>query len=616
MQSFQEEDYTKRFDLSLWKKIIHLAKPYHKNLLMTMLYMAICAVLDVVLPRMTGYAMDTFIAGQTTEGLGGFSAIYLGLLAIQVAAIFGFQIQSGRVETGTCYTIRKQGFQKLQELPFSYYDRMPVGYLMSRLTNDTQRLGDTIGWSILDLCWGAVFLVSCTVQMLLLNWQLTLVILLVLPPRAVISWKFQKGILESYRQVRKRNSQITAGFNEGINGAKTTKTLVREDLNIQEFNAVSADMKKASVRAATLSALFLPIVVSIGSLGTAYALWQGGSSIIKGVEIMGTVMTIGTLQVFVNYTVSFFQPVRDIARIFAELQSSQAAAERVVSLLETEPDIVDSPEVEAVFGDNFHPKKEDWPKLIGDIDFEDVTFRYKDGEQVLEHFNLHVDHGQTIALVGETGSGKSTIVNLICRFYEPTEGRILIDGADYRTRSQLWLQSNLGYVLQSPHLFSGTVADNIRYGRPDATIEEVQNAARMVGAEDFILAMKDGFNANVGEGGNRLSTGQKQLISFARAILTNPSIFVLDEATSSVDTETEQLIQNAIQTVLEGRTSFIIAHRLSTIRSADRILVIQNGSITEDGTHRQLIAKQGYYYQLYTNQFQEEQGLDILDGKA
>ena len=277
---------------------------------------------------------------------------------------------------------------------------------------------------------------------------------------------------------------------------------------------------------------------------------------------------------------------------------------------------MDSPEVEAVFGDNFHPKKENWPKLVGDIDFEDVTFRYKDGEKVLEHFNLHVDHGQTVALVGETGSGKSTIVNLICRFYEPTEGRILIDGADYRTRSQLWLQSNLGYVLQSPHLFSGTVADNIRYGRPDATDEEVRRAARMVGAEEFILKMQDGFNAKVGEGGNRLSTGQKQLISFARAILTNPSIFVLDEATSSVDTETEQLIQNAIQTVLSGRTSFIIAHRLSTIRSADRILVIHDGKIIEDGTHRQLIARQGYYYQLYTNQFQEEQGMDILSGKA
>ena len=616
MQSFQEEDYTKRFDLSLWKKIIKIAKPYHKYLFMTMGFMAVCALMDVLLPRMTGIAMDTFIEKESTEGLGWFAAAYIAMVVVQVIAIFGFQLCSGRVETGTCYIIRKMGFQKLQELPFSYYDRMPVGYLMSRLTNDTQRLGDTIGWSILDLCWGAVFLVTCTIQMLLLNWQLTLVILLVLPPLAIISWKFQKGILESYRQVRKRNSQITAGFNEGINGAKTTKTLVREDLNIQEFNAVSTDMKKASVRAATLSALFLPIVVSIGSIGTAYALWQGGSSIVNGVEVMGSVMTIGTLQVFVNYTVQFFQPVRDIARIFAELQSSQAAAERVISLLETEPDIVDAPEVEAEFGDNFHPKKENWPKLIGDIDFEDVSFRYKDGEQVLSHFNLHIKHGQTIALVGETGSGKSTIVNLICRFYEPTEGSILIDGADYRTRSQLWLQSNLGYVLQSPHLFSGTVADNIRYGRPNATDEEVAAAARMVGAEPFILKMQDSYQSNVGEGGNRLSTGQKQLISFARAILTNPAIFVLDEATSSVDTETEQLIQNAIQTVLEGRTSFIIAHRLSTIRSADRILVIQNGQIIEDGTHRQLIAKQDYYYQLYTNQFQEEQGLEIRDGKV
>jgi len=276
---------------------------------------------------------------------------------------------------------------------------------------------------------------------------------------------------------------------------------------------------------------------------------------------------------------------------------------------------VDSPEVEAVYGDNFHPRKENWPKLVGDIDFEHVTFRYKEGEKVLEDFNLHIRHGQTIALVGETGSGKSTIVNLICRFYEPTEGVIRIDGEDYRNRSQLWLQSNLGYVLQSPHLFSGTVADNIRYGRPEATDEEVAQAARMVGAEPFILKMADGYQSQVGEGGNRLSTGQKQLVSFARAILTNPSIFVLDEATSSVDTETEQLIQHAIQTVLEGRTSFIIAHRLSTVRSADRILVIQNGKIVEDGTHRQLIARQGYYYNLYTNQFQEEQGMEILDGK-
>ena len=610
MQAFEEQDYTRRFDLSLWTKLLKIARPYHKNLGLIVLFMGICAIMDVVLPRMNAYAIDVYIANQSTAGIGGFVVAYVLMTALQVACIFGFLRQSGFVETSMCYLIRKLGFQKLQELPFSYYDRMPVGYLMSRLTNDTQRLADTIGWSLVDLCWGAVFLIACTVQMLVLNWKLTLVVLLVLPPLAVISWKFQKGILAAYRQVRKRNSQITAGFNEGINGAKTTKTLVREEMNIEEFDECAQEMRHASVRAATLSALFLPIVVSLGSLATAYAMVRGGYN------VLGGVMTLGTIQVFINYTVQFFQPVRDIARIFAELQSSQAAAERVISLLETEPEITDSPEVEAVFGDNFHPRKENWPKLIGDVDFEDVTFRYKEGEKVLEHFHLHVKHGQTIALVGETGSGKSTIVNLICRFYEPTEGRILIDGADYRTRSQLWLQSNLGYVLQSPHLFSGTVADNIRYGRPDASDEDVRRAARMVGAEPFILKMTDGYDAKVGEGGSRLSTGQKQLISFARAILTDPAIFVLDEATSSVDTETEQLIQNAIQTVLSGRTSFIIAHRLSTIRSADRILVIQNGEIIEDGTHRQLIARQGYYYQLYTNQFQEEQGLEILDGKA
>ena len=609
MQAFQEQEYTKRIDFSLWKKIFHIAKDYHKNLALIVLFMTVSAIIDVVLPLMNSYAIDTIIGQQQTEQLTGFCVLYVGLLLIQVAMIFLFIYQSGKVETGVCYTIRKQGFHKLQELPFSYYDRMPVGYLMSRLTTDTQRMGDTIGWSLVDLCWGAVFLVACSIQMLVLNWKLALVVMLVLPPLAVISWKFQREILSAYRSVRKRSSQITAGFNEGINGAKTTKTLVREDMNIEEFNEVAQDMRKSSVRAATLSALFMPIVVSLGSLATAYALWKGGYDVLSGV------MTLGMMQVFINYTVQFFQPVRDIAQIFAELQSSQAAAERVVSLLETEPDIVDTPEVEAVFGDNFHPKKENWPALVGDIEFKDVSFRYKDGEKVLEHFNLKVQHGQTIALVGETGSGKSTIVNLICRFYEPTEGQILIDGADYRTRSQLWLQSNLGYVLQSPHLFSGTVADNIRYGRPDATDEEVQIAARLVGAESFILKMPDGFKANVGEGGNRLSTGQKQLISFARAILCNPAIFVLDEATSSVDTETEQLIQNAIQKVLSGRTSFIIAHRLSTIRSADRILVIQHGKITEEGTHKQLIAKQGYYYQLYTNQFQEEQGLNILAGE-
>ena len=512
MQSFQEQDYTKRFDLSLWRKLIKVAKPYHKNLIAVVLFMAVSAIIDVIMPNMNAYAIDVFIANHSTAGLVGFVVAYALLTAVQVATIFGFLRQCGIVETGTCYLIRKLGFQKLQELPFSYYDRMPVGYLMSRLTNDTQRLADTIGWSLVDLCWGAVYLVACAVRMLTINWRLGLIVMLVLPPLAVISWKFQKAILAAYRQVRKNNSQITAGFNEGINGAKTTKTLVREELNIQEFETVSASMRSASIRAATLSNLFLPIVVSLGSLATAYALWQGGNSVIGGTHVFGVAMTVGTLTMFINYTVSFFQPVRDIARIFAELQSAQAAAERVISLLETEPDIVDSPEVVAQYGDNFHPKTENWPKLIGDIDFEDVTFRYKEGEKVLEHFNLHIQHGQTIALVGETGSGKSTIVNLLCRFYDLRSGSITLtdesgvkhDITDVTLHS---LRSQMGIMLQDSFIFSGTILDNIRYGRLDATDDEVRQAAAVVRADDFIRDLKDGYDTPVKERGGRLRRG-------------------------------------------------------------------------------------------------------------
>lgn len=362
------------------------------------------------------------------------------------------------------------------------------------------------------------------------------------------------------------------------------------------------------MRAASLSAMYLPIVTSIGSVATAYVLWRGGTLVAYG-------MAVGTLVAFVNYTTQLFEPIRSIAATFADMQSAQAAAERVITLLETEPEIVDTPEVEAEFGDNFHPKRENWPRLHGDIEFCHVDFKYKKGDTVLSDFNLKVKQGQTIALVGPTGAGKSTVVNLLCRFYEPTAGEILIDGVDYRRRSQLWLQSHLGYVLQEPHLFSGTIAENIRYGRPEATDEQVREAARMVNAEGFILKMDKGYESEVGEGGGRLSTGEKQLISFARAILADPAIFVLDEATSSVDTQTEMIIQNAISTVLKGRTSFIIAHRLSTVRSADMILFIKDGRIAEAGTHRELLALKGEYHKLYTNQFTEERAMEILSAQ-
>lgn len=610
MQQFEEQDYTKRFSLSLWKKILVYAKDFHKDLLKLMVYMGLTAGCDVAFPLMTTYAIDHFIPNLNhpggTQGLPVFIVAYVALVAFQVFTIYRFLYLGGKIEVGTCYTIRRMAFRKLQELPFSYYDTMPVGYLMSRVTSDTQRLAETIGWSLLDLVWGAVMLVATSLTMFLVNWKMTLVVLLVVPPLALISWWFQQKILHSYRAVRKINSKITGAFNEGIMGAKTTKTLVREDMNMAEFTTLTHDMKRSSVRAASLSAVYLPVVVSLGSIATAYALWRGGNQVLIGG------MTLGVLQLFVNYTIQFFEPIRNIANVFAEMQSAQAAAERVMALLETQPDIVDSPAVEEIFGDNFHPKKENWPALRGEVEFSHVDFRYKDGDKVLSDFNLTVKAGETIALVGPTGAGKSTVVNLVCRFYEPTAGVIKIDGVDYKERSQLWLQSNLGYVLQEPRLFSGTIRDNIRYGNLAASDEEVEQAAQMVNAEPFILKMEKGYDTDVGEGGSRLSTGEKQLISFARAILADPRIFVLDEATSSVDTQTEQIIQHAISQVLTGRTSFIIAHRLSTIRTADRILVIDGGRIAEMGTHQELLRQKGAYYSLYTNQFQEEQAMELL----
>ena len=621
----QEKDYTKKFDLSLWRKLLRCAPRYKKHLAALAFFMGVNALIDVAFPLLTSYAIDhlitdngaapTFFMSRAVEitqslfhcpAMTAFIILYVSLVALSVATIYAFLYLGSVIEVGVCYEIRSQGFQKLQELPFSYYDRMPVGYLMSRMTSDIQRLAETIGWSLLDLCWGVVMLVMCSATMLSINWKLGLAVMLVLPPLGVISVWFERRILKAWRSVRKTNSRITGAFNEGIMGAKTTKTLVREDMNMEEFRQMAQEMRKSSVHAASLNALYLPIVISLGSMATAWALWQGGSLVAIGT------MSLGVLQVFVNYTVQFFEPVRNIAGVFSEMQSAQAAAERVMTLLETAPDIVDSPEVIETFGDAFHPKRENWPEIHGDIDFEHVDFKYQEGEQVLRDFNLHVKAGETIALVGPTGAGKSTVVNLMCRFYEPTAGEIKIDGVDYRQRSQLWLQSHLGYVLQEPRLFSGTIRDNIRYGKLDATDEEIRRAAQLVNAEPFILRMEKGYDTDVGEGGSRLSTGEKQLISFARAILADPRIFVLDEATSSVDTETEVVIQNAIARVLSGRTSFIIAHRLSTVRAADRILVIEDGQIREMGAHRELLRQKGAYYKLYMSQFKEERAQEIL----
>ncbi len=607
MQYQEEQDYTKRFDIGIWKKLVHYAKPYYKHLVAIIVIMIFTALCDVTFPLLNKEAIDQFARQGRLDGLWWFGVRY-GLVALGLTScIFAFTFICGHVEVGMCRLIRRIGFKRLQELPFSFYDKTPVGYMIARMTSDTQRLGDTIGWGLIDLMWSSAYVIMVSIVMLIINWKLALLVLAVIPLVAVLAAYFQKRILASYREVRKTNSKITGAFNEGITGAKTTKTLVREEANFTEFQELTHTMRNSSVRAAVISATFYPIVMALGGFATAYLLWRGGYEVFTTQAV-----SIGTLTAFMSYAMQIFEPINNIARTFADLQQSQAAAERVITLIETEPEIADTPAVVAEYGDSFSPRRENWPNLNGDVEFRDVSFKYTGGEKVLSHFNLTVKAGQTIALVGETGSGKSTIVNLVCRFYEPTDGEILIDGVNYKERSQLWLQSHLGYVLQQPHLFSGTIRENIRYGNLDATDEQVEAAARMVDAEDFILQLEKGYDTDVGEGGNRLSTGQKQLVSFARALIADPAIFVLDEATSSVDTETEQKIQRAIQTALEGRTSFIIAHRLSTIRGADRILVIQNGEITEEGTHKQLLRKHGYYYNLYTNQFKDEQERSLL----
>lgn len=366
-------------------------------------------------------------------------------------------------------------------------------------------------------------------------------------------------------------------------------------------------MRETTVRAVLLNAVYVPIIGFLTALAVAFVLTGGGNMVLWGT------IGIGQLTIFVNFALGIADPVQTLARTISNFIATQANIERVSALLELQPEITDSPEVVEKYGTSFAPKRENWEPLLGHITFEDVTFHYPDGtENVLEHFNLDVPAGTTVAIVGETGAGKSTLVNLCCRFFEPTSGRVLIDGKDYRERSQLWLHSNIGYVLQTPHLFSGTVKENIRYGRLDATDEEIVAAAKLVNAHDFITHMEHGYDSDVGEGGGQLSTGEKQLISFARAVLANPRIFVLDEATASIDTKTEALIQEAISTLLTGRTSFLIAHRLSTIRKADMILVVRAGKIIERGTHRELMALGGYYADLYNKQFETESAESVF----
>lgn len=592
MIEFEEEEFTTQFNGQTVLRILQQLRPYWRWVAGFLITVLVVSFLESYFTYLSKRIIDEAIVARNVGALWDLLTIYGGLILIQAVAVFGFIYITGLLGERVRYDLRRTMFNHLQRLSLSYYNRTPVGWIMSRVTSDTDRLSDLVTWGLLDVTWGIMNIIAAVYFMSLINWRLAILVFLLIPVIVIIAVQFKKRIIGEYRTVRKINSKITGAYNETITGVRVIKALNREERNLSEFSDLTGNMYQASYRAAWLSGLFLPVVQMISSIGVVVIVWYSGSATVTN-SVVGEI-SVGGIQAFISYVVFMLWPIQEMARVYAEMQQAIASGERIFSLIDAQPDIVDRPDAQEI------------DTLRGDILFDKVDFYYTDNEPVLSDFTLHVKQGETIALVGPTGGGKSTIVNLLCRFFEPKQGTIKINGHDYTQLTQQAIQSRIGMVLQTPHLFSGTIRDNIRYGRLDATDGEIEEAAHMVGAHEFILALEKGYDEEVGEGGVLLSVGQKQLLSLARAILARPDIFIMDEATSSIDTLTEGLIQRGMDKLMQGRTSFVIAHRLSTIRNADRILVIENGRIAEMGNHHELLRQHGHYYRLYTQQFRQE----------
>jgi len=606
-EEFDDIDLKTKLDYSLWKRIFKYLIPHKKYL-----------ILGIVSIIVTCYLETTLIEFLSEKGISRFQDgiklgsdfiwFVIGMMGIIILEVLFSKLfiwSCARLELNLYKDMTNKTFDHLQSLSYSFYDKYSVGWLMARCTSDSSRVGEIISWGMCDLVWSAFKLIFILIKMVKRSWKLAALMLIIVPLMILVAALFRRIKEKYFWRVRKINSQVTSALNEGISGAKTSKSLVLEDSNYNKFEKVATKYRKTALKSVCVTTLYYQVISVMSATAIAVMCYFGAKEHLINPENLD----YGQLFFCISCATMFFEPVLNIARVANQMKAAQVSASRVFNLMDVDTDVPDSYEVLNKYGSYDKPNKNNWEKLVGDVEFKDVDFAYKtgSGRKILENFNLKVKSGQSIALVGETGAGKSTIVNLLCRFYEPTNGNILIDGKDYRERSVGWLHGNLGYVMQTPHLFSGTITENILYGNPNATEEQVINAAKAANAYDFIIKLEKGFDTEVGEGGNRLSQGQKQLISFARAIIADPRILVLDEATSSIDTETEAMIQSAIHKILKGRTSFIIAHRLSTIVNSDLILVINGGKITEMGTHNQLMKNKDYYYRLYTNQFIDEQ---------
>lgn len=584
------------------KRIGSYAWRYPKWVIGLLFWVMVVAVADAVFPLLLKVMIDDAIAPQIEaikvaqdQGLTyqlDFNDIYYytGLFVliglVQAIGVYLFIRYAGRIQEYVMHDLRKDMFERLQRLSFSFYDRSASGWLLTRLTSDTDRVAEVISWGLLEAFWGISMISFCLVVLFIYNWKLALIVAISIPLMLLISFKIRLLVLQYSRASRKINSELTASFSEHINGIVVNKSTAQEQRVSQEFQGLSSRMQKASYRASYYTAMYIPVVILTGSFATAFVVYFGGSMALA----IPAVISVGTLIAAIDYATKIFIPIVDISMFYARAQGSLSAGERIFSLIDEAIDIQDQQGASP------------FPSIQGKIDFEQVDFYYNKNQPILENFNLNIQAGQSIALVGATGEGKSTIVNLIARFYEPQQGSIKIDDMDYTQKTLHSLRSQLGMVLQTPHLFKGSIRDNICYAQKGATDEAIIKALELVGATQFIARLDE----EVGEEGENLSMGEKQLLSFARAILPNPKILIMDEATSSIDTITEAKIQQGIQQMLQNRTAIIIAHRLSTIKNCDRILVVQKGKIIEDDNHQNLMKLQGKYHQLYTKQLRSE----------